>query len=146
MSKKIILVTGGFDPLHSGHIKYFEEAKKLGDYLIVGLNSDNWLKNKKGRAFLELDERILIIKSLRMVNEVVSWDDNDGTAYGAIKLVMEQNPKNLIIFANGGDREKGNIPELRMFKKVKNLEFAFGVGGNNKINSSSWILKRWLNK
>ena len=143
---KIVIATGGFDPIHSGHIKYFEEAKKLGDYLIVGVNSDEWLINKKGKPFLNLEERMIIIKNFRMVDEVVSWDDSDGTAVGAIELVLKNHPTENIIFANGGDRTKDNIPEQTKFISHKNIEFVFGVGGNKKINSSSWILNNWLRR
>ena len=142
---KMVLVTGGFDPIHSGHIKYFEEAKKLGDYLIVGLNSDNWLSNKKGKPFLPFFERNIIIKNLKMIDEVISWDDSDGSAIGAISYVLKNYSSSTLIFANGGDRKKTNIPELEKFEKQKNIKFVFGVGGENKKNSSSWILKNWGN-
>ena len=115
--KKIVLATGGFDPIHSGHIKYFEEAKQLGDYLVVGLNSDNWLKRKKGKSFLNLDERLIIVKNFRMVDQVITWDDSDDTAIGAIKKLLLEHPDKKIIFANGGDRNKENIPEIENFSK-----------------------------
>lgn len=140
---KLVLVTGGFDPIHSGHIKYFEEAKKLGDHLIVGLNSDNWLTKKKGKPFQPFIERNIIIKNLRMVDEVISWDDSDGTAIGAISKVLKKYSLSTLIFANGGDRTKINIPELKEYKNNKSLVFAFSVGGSEKINSSSKILDDW---
>ena len=87
--KKIVLATGGFDPIHSGHLKYFEEAKKLGDLLVVGLNSDDWLTRKKGKPFLNLEERLVIIKNFRMVDEVITWDDKDNTAIGAILKLLD---------------------------------------------------------
>lgn len=77
---KIILVTGGFDPLHSGHIAYFKAAKALGDKLIVGVNSDAWLERKKGRAFMPFSERAEIIRSLAVVDEVIAFDDSDSSA------------------------------------------------------------------
>jgi cytidyltransferase-like protein len=137
--KKIILVTGGFDPLHSGHIAYFESAKKLGDILVVGVNSDNWLAHKKGRSFMPLSERIAIIRSLGCVDFVVDFDDSDGTAKNAITIVQQSYPHDQIIFANGGDRTSTNIPEMDM----TGVTFEFGVGGENKANSSSWILEEW---
>ncbi len=148
MSEKkiIVLVTGGFDPLHSGHIKYFISAKKLGDYLIVGINSDSWLIKKKGKPFLTLNEREIIIRNLKMVDEVISWDDEDGTAIGAIQKVLNKFTNEKIIFANGGDRNKNNIPELDKFSFNKKIDFVFGVGGEDKINSSSWILSNWNKK
>ena len=98
--QKIVLVTGGFDPIHSGHIRYFNEAKKLGDFLIVGLNSDDWLIKKKGAPFLNLVERREIVKNFKMVNEVITWNDKDGTATGAINLLTKKYPSKKIIFAN----------------------------------------------
>ena len=74
---KIVIVTGGFDPLHSGHIAYFEAAKQLGDRLVVGLNSDAWLTRKKGRPFMPMSERRAIIENLNMVDRVIEFDDSD---------------------------------------------------------------------
>lgn len=136
---KIVLVTGGFDPLHSGHIEYFKAAKQLGYLLIVGINSDDWLVRKKGRAFMPFSERKAIIENLYQVHKVIDFDDSDDTAVDAIKKVKELYPKASIIFANGGDRTKDNIPEM-VFNDV---EFVFGVGGTDKKNSSSWILEEW---
>jgi cytidyltransferase-like protein len=136
---KIVLVTGGFDPLHSGHIEYFKSAKALGDKLIVGLNSDTWLERKKGRAFMPITERVQIVENLKAVDGVVLFNDNDGTAIEAIRNVKMLYPDAHIIFANGGDRTKDNIPEM-VFDDV---EFVFGIGGSDKKNSSSWILEEW---
>lgn len=140
---KIVLVTGGFDPLHSGHIKYFEEAKKLGDQLIVGLNSDDWLTQKKGRPFMKWDDRLAVVRNIRGVNWTVQFNDSDGTAKDAIRKVRLNYPNDTIIFANGGDRTPDNIPEMDIVDD--NLQFVFGVGGKNKMNSSSWILEEWKN-
>ncbi len=139
---KIIVVSGGFDPIHSGHIEYLKSAKNIGDKLIVALNSDDWLINKKGKFFMPFSERKTIIENLKFVDEVVDFiDDNIGSCINALEKVKENFPNDQIIFANGGDRDKGNIPEMI----VKGVEFKFGVGGNNKKNSSSWILKKWKN-
>lgn len=138
---KIVLITGGFDPLHSGHIAYFEEAKKLGDQLIVGLNSDEWLTRKKGRPFMRWEDRLAVVRNIRGVNWTVQFDDSDGTAKEAIRKVRLNYPNDKIIFANGGDRTDQNIPEMDIIDS--NLEFAFGVGGEDKKNSSSWILEEW---
>lgn len=138
---KIVLVTGGFDPLHSGHIEYFEAARELGDMLIVGLNSDDWLERKKGRAFMHIYEREKIVSSLRVVDKVVCYPDADGSSKNAITGVRAMYPDATIIFANGGDRTAKNIPEMDI--KDDNLIFKFGVGGYNKSNSSSWILEEW---
>ncbi len=138
---KIVLVTGGFDPVHSGHISYFKSARTLGDMLLVGLNSDEWLERKKGRAFMPWNERLCVINNLSMVDEVYTFDDEDGSAKSFIKQVRAHYPDAKLIFANGGDRTSSNIPEMDIVDD--NLEFAFGVGGENKMNSSSWILQEW---
>jgi cytidyltransferase-like protein len=138
---KIVLVTGGFDPIHSGHIAYFKAARALGDMLIVGLNSDDWLERKKGRAFMPWDERLCIVNNLSMVDEVFTFDDADGSARHFIQQVRAHYPDAELIFANGGDRTKDNIPEMDVVDA--NLTFAFGVGGEDKKNSSSWILQEW---
>jgi len=139
--KTIVLVTGGFDPLHSGHIAYFHAAKQLGDTLVVGVNSDAWLNRKKGRAFMPWDERMNIVKNIKDVDFVLEFNDDDGSAKQAIKLARQTWPDHKIIFANGGDRTDTNIPEMEF--EDRNLEFAFGVGGFDKANSSSWILEEW---
>jgi D-beta-D-heptose 7-phosphate kinase/D-beta-D-heptose 1-phosphate adenosyltransferase len=138
---KIVLVTGGFDPIHSGHIAYFKSAKLLGDMLIVGLNSDEWLERKKGRAFMPWSERLCIINNLTMVDEVYTFDDEDGSAKHFIQQVRAHYPDSQLIFANGGDRTAINIPEMDI--NDNNIEFVFGVGGEDKKNSSSWILEDW---
>jgi cytidyltransferase-like protein len=139
MINRVVLVTGGFDPLHSGHIAYFKAARALGDMLVVGVNSDAWLTHKKGRAFLPAQERITIIENLKMVNHCILFDDDDNSSIQAIKNVKMLYPNSQIIFANGGDRTAENIPEMI----EKDVEFVFGVGGDNKLNSSSWILGEW---
>ena len=139
--KKIVLITGGFDPIHSGHISYIQAAKKLGDLLIVGVNSDNWLTRKKGRNFMPLLERTNIIRNIKGVDFVIDFDDKDNTAKHAVWMVRQSYPQDHIIFANGGDRTASNIPEMDIIDD--NLEFAFGVGGEDKKNSSSWILDEW---
>ena len=137
---KVILVSGGFDPLHSGHIAYFKSAKDLGDILVVALNSDEWLINKKGNFFMPFDERKAIIENLSCVDSVTDFEDDDlGSATNALIKVKELYPNDDISFANGGDRNKGNIPEM----SVDGIDFVFSVGGDDKKNSSSWILKKW---
>lgn len=141
--KRIVLVTGGFDPLHSGHIAYFKAAKKLGDELWVGVNSDEWLANKKGRPFMSFEERANIIEHLDMVDKVIGFedDDNGGTTH-AIGTILQSTTAKVIV-ANGGDRVEGSIPEQKVYGDHKDVEFVFGVGGEDKKNSSSWILKEW---
>ena len=137
---KLIVVSGGFDPIHSGHIDYFKSAKSYGDRLIVALNSDKWLENKKGKFFMPFNERKIIIENLSPVDSVIDFDDDDlGSATNALIKVKKMYPNDDIFFANGGDRNKGNIPEM----SVNGVEFIFSVGGDDKKNSSSWILKKW---
>ena len=136
---KIVLVTGGFDPLHSGHISYLAAARQLGDKLIVGLNSDEWLTRKKSRPFMPVNERLAVIENLRMVDHCILFNDDDGSSIEAIRNVQMLYPNDEIIFANGGDRTATNIPEM----VAQDVIFKFGVGGDDKKNSSSWILEEW---
>jgi D-beta-D-heptose 7-phosphate kinase/D-beta-D-heptose 1-phosphate adenosyltransferase len=136
---KIVAVSGGFDPVHIGHVRMFEAAKKLGDKLVVILNNDNWLKNKKGFVFMHEKERKEIIEAFKMVD----------------KVVITKHPKNLKdisvcaellqikpdIFANGGDRKLDNIPEVAICKKI-NCQMIFNVGKGGKVQSSSWLVKK----
>jgi D-beta-D-heptose 7-phosphate kinase/D-beta-D-heptose 1-phosphate adenosyltransferase len=141
---KIVLATGGYDPLHSGHIAYFRAARALGDHLVVGLNSDAWLDRKKGRAFMPFAERAAIVKELACVDEVISFDDSDNTACAAIDHVLSSmGPHSRLIFANGGDRTNTTTPEYETYGNRKDVHFAFGVGGEDKRNSSSWILNNY---
>ena len=139
--KTIVLVTGGFDPIHSGHLAYITEAKKLGDILVVGLNSDDWLTRKKGQPFMPFEERLEVLRHIRGVDYIINFDDYDDTANQAIREVRKKFKKDKIIFANGGDRTNDNIPEMDV--DVDNIEFVFGVGGEDKKNSSSWLLEEW---
>ena len=141
--KRIVLITGGFDPLHSGHIAYIKAARELGDSLIVGVNSDDWLRRKKGQEFMPWEERATIIAALHNVDRVINFDDSDNSAKDAIRKVREIHPNAQIIFANGGDRTKENIPEMGLLEEMLHLDFIFGVGGEDKKNSSSWILQEW---
>ena len=136
-----IVATGGFDPIHTGHINYLKEAAGACTRLVVGVNSDAWLIRKKGRAFMPFEERAAIVEALSCVDEVIAFDDSDGTAIDCLEQVKKLYPLDTIVFANGGDRTSENIPEMA----VEGVEFEFGVGGTNKKNSSSWILKEWSN-
>ena len=142
MAETMVLVTGGFDPIHSGHIAYLKSARMLGDRLIVGVNSDEWLIQKKGSAFLPLNERIEIVSNLSVVDEVIKFEDDEyNSAANAITTILEKYPNHKIIFANGGDRNSKNIPEMKIHGENPNIHFEFSVGGDFKKNSSSWILK-----
>ena len=140
----VVLVTGGFDPLHSGHIAYFKAARELGDHLVVGVNSDEWLTRKKGRPFMPLEERAAIIKELECVDEVIAFNDDDDSACNAIMQVLSTKGTSWsVVFANGGDRVNTNTPEYKVYGEHTDVEFKFKVGGSNKANSSSWILDEW---
>jgi len=137
---KIIVISGGFDPIHSGHISYIKSAKDIGDHLIVALNSDEWLVNKKKKVFMNIEERRDILINLESVDEVITFkDDKNGSCVDALEKIKKKYPNDEIIFCNGGDRNKDNIPEM----VVNDIEFMFGVGGDNKKNSSSLLLKNW---
>ena len=143
--EKVSLVTGGFDPIHSGHISYFKRAKDLSNYLVVGINTEEWLTKKKGQYFLSWKERAEVIRHLDMVDAVVSWEDDElGSACGAIEKCLDIAEK--VIFCNGGDRGKENTPELERFGDNRRVQFEFGVGGDYKENSSSWILKGYFER
>jgi len=135
------LITGGFDPLHSGHIEYIKAAGTYAGSLYVGLNSDKWLIRKKGRYFMPFEERKKILESLSTPLKVIDFNDDDDTAKDAIHKLCKIEQGN-IRFCNGGDRTKDNIPEQD--EQYKNeVDFYFGIGGNDKKNSSSWILENY---
>ena len=142
--KKLSLVTGGFDPIHSGHIAYFERAKDLSNYLVVGINTNEWLTRKKGQYFLPWIERAEIIRHLDMVDAVISWDDADDSALGAIAKCLEISEQ--VVFCNGGDRTKTNIPEAMGYADDPRVEFKYAIGGEDKMNSSSWILNNYFDR
>jgi len=137
----IILVSGGFDPIHSGHIKLINDANKYGDVIVL-LNSDEWLRNKKGKEFLPFDERKIILNNIKGVINVIEFNDSDKTCIDGIKKAKSLYKNNVIKFANGGDRNNETTPEKEFCDK-NDIETLFGIGGNNKSNSSSWILKKW---
>ena len=137
----IILISGGFDPIHSGHIKLINDANKYGDVIVL-LNSDEWLRNKKGKEFLSFDERKIIMKNIKGVIDVIEFDDSDKTCIDGIKKAKSLYKNNIIKFANGGDRNNENTAEKEFCDK-NDVETLFGIGGNDKSNSSSWILKKW---
>jgi len=142
--KRIAIASGGFDPIHSGHIDYLRDAKLLADMLIVGINSDNWLIRKKGNYFLPFEERMSIVSSVRWVDKAVAFNDDDESAASLIRDVRTMYPGCLLFFVNGGDRIGGTKQsDLEMQVADEHTFFVVGVGGKNKKNSSSKILDRW---
>ena len=143
--KKLSLVTGGFDPIHSGHISYFTRAKDFSDYLVVGINTEEWLTKKKGQYFQSWVERAEIIRHLDMVDAVITVPDDDkGSACGAIAKCLEI--AETVVFCNGGDRGKFNTPETDKYGGDPRVQFEFGIGGDNKMNCSSWLLKGYFER
>ena len=141
----VVVVSGGFDPIHSGHIALFKGARDIAGVdgtVIAGINSDDWLTKKKGAPFMPLAERIAVLSSIRYIDDVQIFDDSDGTANNLIKQVYYAYPNDKIIFANGGDRTSNNTPELVVAEQY-GVGYFFGVGGDYKLNSSSWILEQW---
>ena len=137
----ITIVTGGFDPVHSGHIAYFKAAKEFGNSLCVGVNSDEWLTRKKGKPFMPMSERMAIIKELKCIDFAIEFNDKDDSACDAIHMALEVFDN--VLFCNGGDRGSVNTPEYNEYRNDDRVEFKWGVGGTDKKNSSSWILKKW---
>lgn len=142
MTDNIVVFTGGFDPIHSGHIEAIKHAQSLGK-VVIGLNSDDWLVRKKGRPFMPFSERKSVLDQFKNIEAVIDFDDTDGSAVDAIRKAKQMFPERRIIFVNGGDRTKENIPEMAAFAGDPQVSFEFGVGGNDKRNSSSWILSEW---
>lgn len=136
---KIVAVSGGFDPIHIGHVRMFEEARRLGDRLVVILNNDNWLQKKKGYVFMDEKERKEILLALRYVDEVYitkhKKNPTDMSVCDALRVVKPQ------IFANGGDRTKKNIPEIPVCKEI-GCKMVFSVGKGGKVQSSSWLVNK----
>ena len=139
------IVSGGFDPIHEGHIEMIKDAAASSDGVIVLANSDAWLCRKKGKNFQSIETRKAILDNLKGVIDVLEFDDSDNSASDGIRKARAKYPNAHLVFANGGDRGKNNIPEGPVCEECK-VDLAFGVGGNNKANSSSWILEKWNNK
>jgi D-beta-D-heptose 7-phosphate kinase/D-beta-D-heptose 1-phosphate adenosyltransferase len=141
---RIVAVSGGFDPIHSGHLAMLRQAAALGDRLVVGVNSDAWLTRKKGKPFMDIEERKAIVLAIKWVDSVWDFDDSDGSACDFLNRVKNyyQLKANDFVFANGGDRVESNNAELG----VEGWRFVYGIGGSEKKNSSSKLLKDWENE
>ena len=140
----IILVSGGFDPILSGHIKLIKDAGTYGEVVVL-LNSDKWLTNKKGKAFLPFKERKIIMLAIKKVIDVIEFDDQDKTCVDGIRIALKKYDQKNVKFAIGGDRNTDTTPEIDFCNK-NNVEMLFGIGGSDKSNSSSWILRKWNDK
>jgi len=142
MKDSIIILSGGFDPVHRGHIRMFKDAKAFPAKVIVGLNSDRWLIRKKGKPFMDWDERNEILGVMSCIDTIFPFNDDDDSACDLIRKVKEvhaDSPGVKLFFGNGGDRTDGNSPEVDYCNK-NGIELLWGVGGG-KIQSSSDLIK-----
>jgi len=139
------IVSGGFDPIHEGHIAMIKASAEASDGVIVLVNSDNWLCRKKGKNFQNMTTRKTILENIKGVIDVLEFDDSDNSASDGIRKARQKYPDIHLVFANGGDRGKDNIPEIPVCNEC-NVDLVFGVGGTNKANSSSWLLDNWNKK
>ncbi len=137
---EVIVLSGGFDPVHDGHISMFREAAQKYDHVIVGLNSDDWLTRKKGRAFMPYDVRKSVLQSIKWIDEVVGFNDDDDTCCDVLEYAISAHAN--VSFGNGGDRAEGNFPEINYCTK-NDILIDDTLGGSSKINSSSEILAQW---
>ncbi|MDR2526364.1 MAG: adenylyltransferase/cytidyltransferase family protein [Rickettsiales bacterium] len=146
-NKKIItyyIVSGGFDPIHEGHIENIKDSREQSDGVIVLLNSDEWLCRKKGKNFMNFNTRRAIAENIKGVIEVLDFDDSDNSACDGLRKARKLHPDCNLIFAKGGDRTADNIPEIPCCAEL-GIEIKYGIGGG-KQNSSSWILNKWSEK
>ena len=143
-NRVISIVSGGFDPIHPGHIMMMKDCLKFSNYLIVGVNSNKWLINKKGNYFMDIQHRIYVVSSLNVVNETMEFeDDEEGSANNLLIKIRNKYSNDKIIFANGGDRsDSSKILEFETAKQY-NIDLKFGIGGSHKESSSSDLLERW---
>tara|TARA_R110001592_G_scaffold135377_2_gene351622 strand:- start:4905 stop:5321 length:417 start_codon:yes stop_codon:yes gene_type:complete len=132
--RKIVAVSGGFDPIHVGHVRMIQEAAELGNVIVIA-NSDDWLLRKKGYVFMKYEERQEILKSIKGVVNVFKASDKDNTVCKSLKIIKPD------IFANGGDRKEGNVPEYEVCERL-GIELRFGIGGDDKPQSSSWLVEK----
>lgn len=143
---KTVMISGGFDPVHIGHIELMQEARALGDRLVVVINNDNWIKKKKGAAFMPDSERKAIIEAIRYVNEAILTSHPENPSDMSVSAELEKIRPD--IFANGGDRNETDAanPNSSLYKDIKTCEklgiqIIYNVGKSGKIQSSSWLIK-----
>lgn len=139
----VVAVSGGFDPLHIGHVRMFQKAKALGDKLVVILNNDHWLKKKKGFVFMPQKERAEVIKNIKWVDKVVLTGHGPNTE--DMSVCAELKKLRPHIFANGGDRKLDNTLELAICRKI-DCQPVFNIGHGGKIQSSSRLLTNYAKK
>ncbi len=140
--KIVVAVSGGFDPVHIGHVRLFKEAKKLGSELVVILNNDNWLMKKKGYVFMNQDERKEVLESIKYIDKVFLTKHRENTE--DMSVCQELSEIKPDIFANGGDRGEGNVPETDVCREI-GCKMVFNVGAGGKIQSSSWLIDKIKN-
>ena len=140
-TKNVIVLSGGFDPVHKGHVRMFKAASKLGK-VVVGLNSDEWLIRKKNKFFMSFEERFEILSAIKYIDSVYDFDDSDDTAINLISKINQIfSNQYLVFFGNGGDRNNETTPEVEYCLKNK-IELIWNLGGD-KIQSSSDLLQNW---
>jgi len=132
--RPLIAVSGGFDPVHIGHIRMIRDAARYGDVLVI-INSDDWLMRKKGYVFMPWKERAEIMGNIKGVRIVTQVDDSDGTVCAALRRHKPD------VFANGGDRKTQNTPEMDVCEEL-GIQMMWAIGGNNKPQSSSWLVNK----
>ena len=132
--RPLIAVSGGFDPVHIGHIRMIRDAARYGDVLVI-INSDDWLMRKKGYVFMPWKERAEIMGNIKGVRIVTQVDDSDGTVCAALRRHKPD------VFANGGDRKTQNTPEMNVCEEL-GIQMMWAIGGNDKPQSSSWLVNK----
>lgn len=138
---RVVAVSGGFDPIHIGHVRMFQEAKKLGDELVVILNNDHWLADKKGRPFMPATERKEIIEAIKGVDRVVLTEHVPGDPDRSVCHILRTVKPH--VFANGGDRKPDGdpVPEVELCKEL-GIDLVYNVGTGGKVQSSSWLIAK----
>ena len=135
----LMILSGGFDPLHVGHIRMIQHARDMAALVVVGINSDEWLHRKRGCVLTKFEDRCTIVASIRGVTSAVGFDDGDDTAVALIKMVCRLSPGAQIAFGNGGDRTSTNVPEVEICNEL-GVDLVWGVGGE-RVESSSGVIE-----
>ncbi len=136
----VVILSGGFDPPHVGHVRMIQDAASKCERVIVGVNSDEWLQRKKGYVFMPFEERLEMVGSIKNVSMATGFDDSDNTANDLINGVCELNTDSRIAFGNGVDRTTKNVPEQDNCP-AKGIDMIWGVGGDYKAQSSSSLVE-----